>query len=286
MKIGFIGAGRVGFTLGKYFQDHGKIVSGYYSHNPRSAKEASEFTKTRCFRTLEQVVDTSDVLFLTVPDGQIAPVWDMLKQYKLEGKIVCHCSGAISSAVFSEIDQVQAFGYSIHPLFAVSSKLTSNQQLSNAYFTIEGSPEKLALMKELIESMGNPVGIIDASKKVLYHAAAALISNHLTGLIWLAVGLMEKCGFDEDFSGKALLPLMLGQCENVARKGAVDALTGAVERNDFTTVQRHLEALTDNDTREIYRLLSLKLLEISEEKHPGRDYTAMRTQLKGIGGKQ
>jgi len=86
----------------------------------------------------------------------------------LEGQIVCHCSGAISSAVFSEIDQVQAFGYSIHPLFAVSSKLTSNQQLSNAYFTIEGSPEKLALMKELIESMGNPVGIIDASKKVLY----------------------------------------------------------------------------------------------------------------------
>ena len=31
MKIGFIGAGRVGFTLGKLFAQGSMIVSGYYS---------------------------------------------------------------------------------------------------------------------------------------------------------------------------------------------------------------------------------------------------------------
>lgn len=31
MKFGFIGAGKVGFSLGKYFADHDLDVVGYYS---------------------------------------------------------------------------------------------------------------------------------------------------------------------------------------------------------------------------------------------------------------
>ena len=47
MKIGFIGAGRVGFTLGKYFCEHGVEVAGYYSRNIQSAQEAAEFTNSQ-----------------------------------------------------------------------------------------------------------------------------------------------------------------------------------------------------------------------------------------------
>ena len=49
MKIGFVGAGKVGFTLGKYFQSKGISVVGYFSKNIASAKEASSFTNTSCF---------------------------------------------------------------------------------------------------------------------------------------------------------------------------------------------------------------------------------------------
>ena len=44
MRIGFIGAGKVGFTLGKYFREHGIEVTGYYSRSIQSASEAAEFT--------------------------------------------------------------------------------------------------------------------------------------------------------------------------------------------------------------------------------------------------
>ena len=47
MKIGFVGAGKVGFSLGKYMTEHGVSVSGYYSKNIDSAREASEFTDTK-----------------------------------------------------------------------------------------------------------------------------------------------------------------------------------------------------------------------------------------------
>ena len=42
MRIGFIGAGRVGCTFGKYFREHGIEVSGYYNRTAEKAKEAAE----------------------------------------------------------------------------------------------------------------------------------------------------------------------------------------------------------------------------------------------------
>lgn len=35
MKIGFIGAGKVGFSLGMFFVQGGISVTGYYSRHPR-----------------------------------------------------------------------------------------------------------------------------------------------------------------------------------------------------------------------------------------------------------
>ncbi|MBP1591732.1 MAG: NAD(P)-binding domain-containing protein, partial [Oscillospiraceae bacterium] len=49
MKIGFIGAGKVGFTLGKYFAENGMELSGYYSSSVASAKEAAEITGSEYF---------------------------------------------------------------------------------------------------------------------------------------------------------------------------------------------------------------------------------------------
>ena len=47
MKVGFIGAGKVGFSLGKYFKEHGVDVTGYYSRLESSAQSAANFTKTK-----------------------------------------------------------------------------------------------------------------------------------------------------------------------------------------------------------------------------------------------
>ena len=71
MRAGFIGAGKVGFTLGKYLAMHGIEISGYYSRTPASAKEAAEFTQSRYYTSIEEITKDSDTLFLTVPDGAI-----------------------------------------------------------------------------------------------------------------------------------------------------------------------------------------------------------------------
>ena len=78
MRIGFVGAGKVGFTLGKYMSERNVCVSGYYSRSEESARQASLFTHTKYYETLEELIESSDALFLTVPDGAIEDVWNSI----------------------------------------------------------------------------------------------------------------------------------------------------------------------------------------------------------------
>ena len=282
MRIGFVGAGKVGFTLGKYMTEQGMCVSGYYSRGRESAIQASDFTNTKYYATLEELTASSDALFLTVPDGAIEEVWNSLKEYPIKGKSICHCSGAMSSAVFSGISQMGAFGYSIHPLFAVSSRLQSYKEISQAYFTIEGAQEHLLFWKDFFGSLGNPVRMIQAEQKILYHSAAVFASNLVTGLFETGVSLLLECGFDRKSAEEALKALFLNNCQSVAEVGAEDALTGPVERADLGTIQKHLDVLSGNK-REIYVRLSQVLEEIARHKHPERDYTGLSQLWKRSG---
>lgn len=100
MKAGFIGAGKVGFSLGKYLKERGTELTGYYSRSSRSAIEAAEFTDTKSYENLADIVNDSDTLFITVPDGAIGTVWEELRNLPIKDKNICHCSGSISSTVF------------------------------------------------------------------------------------------------------------------------------------------------------------------------------------------
>ncbi len=277
MKIGFIGAGKVGFSLGRYFTERNVCVSGYYSRNLNSSKEAAAFTKTKYYEQLEEIIEESDTLFLTVPDGSIREVYSEIIQSDIEGKCLVHCSGAMSSMIFSGIGQKGARGCSVHPICAVSDKLTGYQDLSKAYFTIEG--KDVADVEELIRSCGNVVEAISAEDKVKYHAAAVYASNLVAGLYDLAAGLLKDCGLSESFAGHALQPLFMGNAENIAAVGAVRALTGPVERADITTIEKHLVAL-EGEEREIYRLLSRRLVDVAKQKNPDRDYCKLSMLLE------
>ena len=261
MKVGFIGAGKMGFTLGKHMTDHGITVGGYYSKTPKSAMEAAKFTNSHCYQSLTELVNGNDIIFITVPDGQIAVMADTLDRLDadLSGKIICHTSGAYSSQVFSGMDS-QVYGYSIHPIYAVNSKTESYINFNQAYITIEGNDARIDVMTDMFKGMGHQVKIISARDKVKYHGAAVFASNLVIGLYHKSMKLMMDCGFSEAEAEDALKPLFENNANNLIKKGCADALTGPVDRCDTETVRKHLEALSENpDELYIYRLLSKEL---------------------------
>lgn len=280
MKIGFIGAGRVGFTLGKYFSEGGLDVSGYFSQHPDSAKEAAVFTNTKQYQMIHELVFDSDVLFLTVPDGSIASVYDVIKQecvkhnFLIEGKIICHCSGALSSEeAFPDIALLGAFGYSIHPLFAVSDKLNAYREMTDVFFAIEGMDAYMETLLQLLSSLGNPVQIISAAAKAKYHAAAAIASNQVVALASQSIKLLEECGFSSDSANSALKPILLGNMQHIVSSGILSSLTGPAERNDIHTVEKHLLAFESEEDKKLYCLLTKKIIRLAKQKHEHFDYS-------------
>lgn len=279
MEIGFIGAGKMGFTLGRHLAEHGFSVAGYYSRNMQSAQDAARFTGTRPFDSPAALAQACDMVFLTVPDGAIAQAWGQIKDAGLAGKIICHTSGSLSSDVFDGIGECGAFGYSVHPLFPIHSKTESYRDIPRALITIEGHEGRLDEVRRIFEQMGHDVAIIDCDVKVRYHAAAVFASNLVVGLFARAQEILVSCGFSRSQAKSALEPIFGGNCRNILENGPENALTGPVERCDTGTLEKHLEVL-DRNERDIYLALSRELMDVARKKNPERDYAALATLLE------
>lgn len=271
MKIGFIGAGKVGFSFGKYFTINNIPVSGYYSRNIDTAIEAANFTNTNYFKSISDLVTNSDVIFITTPDDVISEIWNEIKNLSVKNKVICHCSGALSSKIFSNRENHNIYGYSTHPIYAFSDKYNSYKNLNEAIITIEGDEEKIQVVKDIFNATQNKIKVISWEIKSLYHAAAVFGSNHVIALAETGISLLIKCGFTYDEAVKSLYPLMLNNIKSIGNVGIVKSLTGPLERGDIKTIANHLEVLDEED-RELYKLLSKKLIKIAKTKNPGRDY--------------
>lgn len=280
MKVGFIGAGKVGCSLGDYFIHHNIPVVGFYSRTQADAGGAERQDHKRIYVTsIDKLLTMCDVLFLTVPDDSIEEVWEQVKTFPVKGKYICHCSGSLSSAVLSGIEEAGAYGYSIHPMFPFKSKKTAYEDLGNALFTIEGERGHEGEIRKLLSRCHNPVVSIRKEDKPKYHAAAVFASNLMVGLIRQSVQLLRECGFGEEEALRAIRPLAQQNLENIFASGIDRALTGPVERHDLETVKKHLGVLKKT-TKDTYCDLTKEIIKIAEKRHPDRDYADMKQVLE------
>lgn len=238
--IGFIGAGKAGCSLARYFARRGFEISGFWS---RSFKE----TGFDFLQSPNDVASKSEIIFITVTDSAISAVWNGLDKSALKNKTICHCSGSLTSDIFTRADRNTVC--SVHPMLAFNSGRTSTEKISRAFFTIEGGRAAVEKISALLTRCGNPFRVIDAQSKPKYHAAACFASNFVTAVCAEAFELLEECGFSEDEAKAALSPLMAENMENIISCGIRGSLTGPAARGDALTVKKHLNALGEEKKR-------------------------------------
>jgi len=273
MKIGILGAGRVGCSIGKFLEQNASDcqIVGYYSKTYEHTVEAANFTNSKAFTDCNALLKESDTLFIATPDSEIALAWDCIDKTLLQNKLIGHFSGSLSSDVFVDILNTGAFPGSVHPMYAFSDRFLSHLQLHTAIFTCEGHPSFVAPISTLFTSCGLRVCEIEKDKKALYHAAASMASNHMLGLLETSLSLLEEAGFERNLSYSVLSSLMKHNLDLALSDGVESALTGPIERNDIDTVQKHLTILNENDQK-LYKLLGKKIVTIAKRKHPQKDY--------------
>ncbi len=270
LPVGFIGAGKVGCSLGRYLLEHGPMIRwvDFCSATPKHAKEAAEFCNGRALENGAELLHANQIVFITVPDSAIADCARDLADtcqaagVSLRGKLIAHCSGALPADVLAPLRDAGAIVASCHPLYAVSSRFDCWQELGRAWFTLEGDDAAVELLEALLARCGNHTARIPASEKTRYHAAAVMASNLVVGLYDLAASELAACGFDPADAEAALAPLFLGNAEHIAADGVAASLTGPAARGDTATVDAHLSCLS-GDTEQVYRLLTRVLYSIA-----------------------
>ena len=100
----------------------------------------------------------------------------------------------------------------------------------------------------------------------------------MLGVLYEAVELLGECGFSKESAYRLITPLVRENVNNGLENGAVDALTGPVERGDCQTVQKHLEVLREEE-KALYTSVSECLLQMAKIKNPDRDYESMARLL-------
>lgn len=272
MKIGFIGAGHVGYTLSKYLNDNYHNVVGIYSKKIEDAIDCARFSISEYYTNLIMLINDCDTLFLTVNDDAIKDVVLELENLDVKNKTLIHTSGSITSDIFDNLKN-NNYCYSLHPIYAFNDLYSSYKEFRSAYLTLEGPAIKEA---EIMALFNNRVLKINKDSKYLYHAGCVMISNLICALTSCAEDLFKSINID---NLNIFMPLILNNINNIKNVGSYKALTGPILRNDIGTIRNHLNVL-DDDLKKIYIPLSLKLCEMSK-KINNNDYSQMEKLLKG-----
>ena len=272
IKIGFIGPGKVGVSLGRYFTHKGIELSGFYGRNEKTTIEAANITKSKFYNNIHDIIKESNILFITTPDDMISIIDRELSKFDLNNKSICHTSGSLKSNVLCNAKHSGALVYSIHPIFAFSNKNTNLKELENIFFSVEGDDlENLSpidntnkgniLVIDIIKILGNKFFIRSKETSSIYHLANVFVSNLTLSLLDIGTNYLKKLGLNEKEALNAIKPLVQGNIDSIVNNGFVNSLTGPVLRGDITTIEKHLSVLEKED-KELYKILSLNLLKL------------------------
>ncbi len=243
--ISFIGAGKVGTALGLYFKDKNFEIVGYLSRNESSSIMAASLTGSRSYTIQEDLINKSNIVWITTPDDQIEGVAKQIASLNInnkEEKLFIHASGVHTTDVLNDLRSAGLHVAAAHPLLAFSNPIDSAEALKKgSWFAVEEYEIKIS---KLLNLCGNLTFSIDKDKKALYHAAACVMSNYAVTLANVAQRMFTKAGLPEMSVPSATMPLVESVIHNLMDKKPTEALTGPIKRGDAATVKLHIDTIS------------------------------------------
>lgn len=267
LKLGFIGAGTVGTALAVKLSEKGYPVVAVSSRSRTSAtKLAQAINACRAVSSNQAVADVAELIFITTPDGAIAPVASEIKW--CPGQSVVHCSGADSTDILEPARKSGAQTGAFHPLQTFASIEQAIANIPGSTFAIEAEEPLLTTLKKLATTLDGQWLQLKAGDKVIYHAAAVIACNYLVTLVKLTTDLWQTFGVPTAQASQALMPLLQGTLNNINNVGIPQCLTGPIARGDIGTIKKHLEALVKvaPGVLSTYRELGLQTIPIALAK--------------------
>lgn len=284
MKIGIIGAGKVGISLASVLKKKGYEVTAISDMQPSSLELARRYLGHDTLYTENNlsVIEASEMIAITTQDRAIQEVRSEInsKAGSLDGKLFFHTSGADPSSVLEPLNMKGALLGSLHPLQTFPDIESAITVLPETCIFIEGNPQAIPSLRSIGESIGAKVFVIDSKDKVRYHLCAVFVCNLLAALLYTGKELMDSISVDFE----PFLPIIRATIRNIENKGPLESLTGPVVRGDDKTVRAHLHSIDDMELHtRVYKALSEVALEMAKKRGTinGRQSEVLQEVIKG-----
>ena len=286
MKIGFIGAGKVGVAIAHALKNKGfEVATVTDVTGEKALNRARQYLGDSVSYTDNnmEVIGTCDIVAITTQDGVIRDVVKEIheKTERLDGKLFFHTSGAHPSSILKPLDEKGAILGSLHPLQTFPDIDSAIRVLPSTYIFIEGDERALRTLEALGKGIGHAVIPIDGKNKVYYHLCAVFVCNLLCSLLYASEEIMEKI----DIPLEPFFPIINATLQNIEAKGPLLSLTGPIVRGDSETVEGHIDALKNMKlNKQIYKALSLAALDMVKERkiHSQETLDALQRILEAI----
>lgn len=204
-------------------------------------------------------VPNVDLFLVCVPDDFIANVAAQLQPTSAD-TVIAHCSGSVSIAELATHPHIGG----VHPLVSLAGGDQGADALRGAWFGRAHNTERAAVViGSLIDALNGQSFLIADADRGIYHAAAAVASNHLVALS----AQVERLAAAINVPTEVYWDLMAQTMTNIRAVGPKAALTGPVARGDWDTVRAHLAALSDTD-RDTYLALAQEAARLANRDLP------------------
>lgn len=244
LRVGIIGAGRVGAVLGAALRRAGHELVAVSAVSDLSRLRAEALLPGVPILPAADVPAEADLVLLAVPDDVLPDlVTGMVDTGALHaGQFVAHPSGRHGIAVLEPAAQVGALCLALHPAMTFTGTSVDLDRLADCPFAVTSADPVRPVAEALVVEMGGEPVWVPEEARVVYHAALSYGANYLMTVVTQSVDLLRLAGIDEP--QRLLAPLLSASLDNALRHGDA-ALTGPVSRGDAATVAAHLDALAD-----------------------------------------
>jgi predicted short-subunit dehydrogenase-like oxidoreductase (DUF2520 family) len=194
-------------------------------------------------------LESVDVIIIAVSDDAIS---DVSNQITLQNQLVVHTSGSVNMEALNDKNRKGVF----YPLQTFSKSKAVDFKIIPVCLEAQNDSDYETL-EAVAKSISEVIYKVNSEQRKALHVAAVFVSNFVNHLYQMG---NEICA-ENHLSFDILKPLIQEVADKIITLTPKEAQTGPAKRNDTQTINAHLSFLTDENQKEIYKLLTKSIID-------------------------
>jgi predicted short-subunit dehydrogenase-like oxidoreductase (DUF2520 family) len=191
----------------------------------------------------------ADLFIIAITDDAITEVSAAIP---FSNELVVHTSGSVSIEAINNKNRPGVF----YPLQTFSK--SKEVDFKTIPICIETKNEKdFEILEKVAKSISNTVYKINSEQRKALHIAAVFVCNFVNHLYQIG---NDIC-IENDLPFDILKPLIQETANKILTLSPYQAQTGPAKRKDIQTINAHLSFLSDENQKEIYKMLTKSIID-------------------------